>query len=365
MQTGTGVTAHGRTAQQAEPDRARRYRLELQVSLIIICYPVSLRRDRKARTCMRAVGFFEPGGPDVLKVVERVVGEPGEGEVRIAVRAAAVNPADLSLRSRGGGALPPPWTPGMEAAGTIDAVGAGVDRLAVGDEVMAVVNPFGPHGGAQAESLIVPSEQVVPIPDGISLQQAATIPMNGLTARQGLELLGLSPGSTLAITGGAGQLASFVIALARQQRLRIVADAAAQDARRMRDAGVGEVVDRGPGYVPAVRAAVPDGVDGLFDTEVLQAGALGAVRDGGTQIDVQGWEPPHTERAITVKQVFAFHAFARTDWLLELRRLAGDGHLPLRAIREFDPEQAGDAHELIQAGGLRDRAVIVFDTQAN
>ncbi|HEY6886210.1 MAG TPA: alcohol dehydrogenase catalytic domain-containing protein, partial [Solirubrobacter sp.] len=78
----------------------------------------------------RAVGIERPGGPEVLTVIDREVREPGPGEVRIAVKAAAVNPTDIGLRN-GGGATPPPWTPGMDAAGTIEAVGDGVDRLAV------------------------------------------------------------------------------------------------------------------------------------------------------------------------------------------------------------------------------------------
>src|SRR5258707_508004 len=101
---------------------------------------------------MRAVGIPEPGGPEVLTVIDRSVREPGPGEVRIAGRAAAVNPTDIGLRTFGGGdELPPPWTPGMDAAGEVDAVGAGIDRLAVGDSVMAAVQPRRPEGGAQAE----------------------------------------------------------------------------------------------------------------------------------------------------------------------------------------------------------------------
>ena len=82
----------------------------------------------------------------------------------------------------------------MDAAGTIESVGPGVDRLAVGDRVMAAVTPRRPEGGAQAELLVVPAASVVPIPDGASLEQAATLPMNGLTAMRGLELLALRRG---------------------------------------------------------------------------------------------------------------------------------------------------------------------------
>jgi NADPH:quinone reductase-like Zn-dependent oxidoreductase len=94
---------------------------------------------------MRAVGITRPGGPDVLAVIDRPVREPGHGEVRIAVKAAAVNPTDIGLRRHGAGNLPAPWVPGMDAAGTVESVGDDVDRLRVGDQVMAVVSPVGPR----------------------------------------------------------------------------------------------------------------------------------------------------------------------------------------------------------------------------
>src|SRR5947209_7564689 len=122
---------------------------------------------------MRAVGIPEAGDVDVLTVIDRPVREAGEGEVRIAVKAAAVNPTDIGLRQRGGGDLPAPWTPGMDAAGTIESVGPGVDRLQPGQEVMAAVSPRRPEGGAQAELIVVPAASVVPIPDGATPQHAA------------------------------------------------------------------------------------------------------------------------------------------------------------------------------------------------
>ena len=82
---------------------------------------------------MRAVVITEPGGPEVVSVADLPVREPGEGEVRIAVRAAAVSPTDSVLRQRGAEDLPAPWVPGMDAAGIVESVGPGVDRPAVGD----------------------------------------------------------------------------------------------------------------------------------------------------------------------------------------------------------------------------------------
>ncbi|QFZ24335.1 NADP-dependent oxidoreductase [Saccharothrix syringae] len=308
---------------------------------------------------MRAVGITERGGPEVLAVVDRDVREPGEGEVRIAVRAAAVNPTDIGLREVGAD-LPPPWVPGMDAAGVVEAVGPGARRLRVGDEVMAAVSPRRPEGGAQAELLVVPESSAVPIPVGASLAEAATLPMNGLTAKLGLSLLGLRPGEVLAVTGGAGLLASYVIPLAKEADLVVVADAKAEDAELVRGFGADHVVPRGDGFVGAVREHAPDGVAGLYDTALLHERVFGAIRDGGDMVVVRGWRPEQTERGITVHQVMVGEALTRTDWLEELRDLAADGRLRLRVAGEYPPEEAAEAHRRMDAGGLRGRVVIRF-----
>src|ERR1035437_1148575 len=140
---------------------------------------------------MRAVVITEPGGPEVVSVADLRVRGPGEGEVRITVIAAAVSPTDSVLRQRGAEGLPAPWVPGMDAAGIVESVGPGVSRVAVGDRVVAAVAPRRPEGGAQVELLVAPAASVVPIPEGATMEQACTLPMNGLTALFGLELLGL------------------------------------------------------------------------------------------------------------------------------------------------------------------------------
>jgi NADPH2:quinone reductase len=308
----------------------------------------------------RAVGIVERGGPEVLAVVDREVRAPGEGEVRIAVGAAAVNPTDIGLREMGGGDLPVPWVPGMDAAGTVESVGPGVERLRVGDEVMAVTSPRRPEGGAQVALLVVPAASVVPIPDGASVAEASTLPMNGLTARFGLELLGVAPGGAVAVTGGAGLLASYVIPLARRAGLVVVADAKPEDEDLVRGFGADHVVPRGAGFVDAVRELFPDGVDGLYDTALLHEKVFGAIRDGGDMVVVRGWRPDTTERGITVHQVMVAEVLERTDWLEELRELASAGELRLRVAGEYPPEEAAEAHRVMDAGGLRGRVVIRF-----
>jgi NADPH:quinone reductase len=308
----------------------------------------------------RAVGILRPGGPEVLEVIERPVREPGEGEIRLRVAAAAVNPTDIGLRSMGGGELEPPWTPGMDAAGTVESVGPGVEGVAPGDRVMAAVSPRRPEGGAQAELLVVPAASVVPIPQGATLEQAATLPMNGLTAMLGLDRLGVATGDTLAVSGGAGLLGSYVIGLARDRGLRVIADAKPSDEARVRDFGADVVVPRSDDFAAAVRAVEPDGVAAVYDTALLNAEAFGAVRDGGGLAVVRGWDGSQAPRGITVVPVFVREVLERTDWLEELQTMASDGRLTLRVAGTYPPEQAAEAHRVMDAGGLRGRAVIVF-----
>jgi NADPH:quinone reductase-like Zn-dependent oxidoreductase len=309
---------------------------------------------------LRAVVITQPGDPDVLEVADRPAREPGEGEVRIAVKAAAVNPTDIGLRQRGG-AGDPPWVPGMDAAGVIESVGAGVDRLKVGEEVTAVASPRRPEGGAQQELLVVPAASVVRIPDGATLIEAATLPMNGLTALRGLDMLGLQPGETLAVAGGAGLLGSYVIPLAKGQGLTVIADAKPEDEGLVKSFGADVVVPRSDSFGDAVRQVTPAGADAVYDTALLYRDAFGAVRDGGQIVFVRGWDGNEVEdRSIRVHPVFVARVLERTDWLEHLRELASAGRLKLRVAGEYPPEQAAEAQRAMDAGGLRGRAVIVF-----
>ncbi len=310
---------------------------------------------------MRAVGIVAPGGPEVVEVIDRPVRAARAGEVRIAVAAAAVNPTDIGLRTRGGGdELPPPWTPGMDAAGTVESVGAGVERLRVGEQVMAAVSPRREEGGAQCGLIVVPEASVVPIPAGVTLAQASTLPMNGLTAMLGLDLLGLRSGDALAVSGGAGVLASYVIPLAKARGLRVIADAKPEDEALVAGFGADDIVPRGEAFTAAVRALVPDGVDGLYDTALLRHAALPAIRDSGGIAAVRGWDDRDAEREITVHEVWVRTVLDRTDWLERLRAFASDGRITLRVVGEYPPERAAEAQQIMDAGGLRGRVVIVF-----
>ncbi|MEV4420107.1 NADP-dependent oxidoreductase [Patulibacter sp. NPDC049589] len=311
---------------------------------------------------MPAVTVPSFGDPDVLTVAERPIREPGPGEVRIAVAAAAVNPTDLGLRAGAGsstGEVTEPLVPGMDAAGTVEAIGPDVTRLRVGDRVIAAVSPRRPDGGAQQTPLVVPAASVVAVPEGATLQQAATLPMNGLTAIEALDLLDLPRGATLLITGGAGWLATLAIPLARERGLRVIADARPDEHDLVRAHGADEVVDRGDGLAERVRALVPDGVDGVLDTALVGPPLFPAIRDGGGWAVVRG-QDDETERGIVRHAVWVRTRLEDTAALEHLRDLAAAGTLPLIVDETFPPERAADAHRRQAAGGVRGRLVIVF-----
>lgn len=308
----------------------------------------------------KAVTYSGRGGYDVIAVTAKTVRPPSAGEVRIKVVAAAVNPTDIALRDPGRGNLVPPITPGMDAAGIVEAVGSGVKRLAVGDEVMAAVLPVRPEGGAQAAYIVVPAASAVHKPKGVSLVEAATLPMNGLTALYALHHATLSVGQTLGVSGGAGWLAYQAIVIAKRRGLRVIADAKGDDFNLVRGYGADVVIERGPGFSEAIRREVPDGVDALLDTALLAEKSFRAIKDGGIYIPVRGWGDRPSERGIQIKPVMVFEVLERTDWLEALRDLAEAGHLVPRVAREYAPEKVADAQRLLMAGGVRGRPVIVF-----
>ncbi|HTX62048.1 MAG TPA: NADP-dependent oxidoreductase [Acidimicrobiales bacterium] len=311
---------------------------------------------------MRAVGINRFGGPEVLEVVELPTEDPGEGQVRVRVAAAAVNPTDTVLRagfrSEMYDGVERPLVPGMELAGIIDAVGPGA-AWEVGDEVVAIVVP-GPRGrGAQAEEVVVPAASLARLPAGASFAEGATLPMNGLTARVALDVLHLRPGETLAVTGAAGAVGGYVIELAKLDGLRVVGDAADADRELVARLGADVVVPRGDGVASAIRGACPDGVDGLVDAALLNQKILAAVRDGGAIAAVRPFQG-ETERGISVHLVLVADHATDSDALAELSRLASEKKLTLRVAKTYPPEQAAEAHRALEAGGVRGRNVIVF-----
>ena len=310
---------------------------------------------------MKVIGVTEFGGPEAFEIVELPDPHAGPGEVRIRVHAATVNPTDTYTRNGARAEIllkdPPPYVPGMDAAGVLDEIGPGVGGdLRVGDRVMAIVIPHGSHG-AYSELIVVAADSVVRVPRGTSDVEASTLPMNALTARLALDLLALQPGETLAVTGAAGCFGGYTVQLAKADGLRVIADASTDDEALVRSLGADVVVGRGPEVAARIRAAVPGGVDGLADGSVQQTALLPAIRDGGGLAAVRGFVG-ETERNITIHPVWVREYGREHAKLDRLRQQVEDGAITLRVARTFTAAQAGEAHRMLEAGGTRGRLVI-------
>ena len=311
---------------------------------------------------MRAMGLFDFGGPEVLQLVDVPERHAAAGEVRIRVHASTVNPTDTTLRKGARAELvrrdPPPYVPGMDVAGVIDEIGAGTQtNLAVGDSVMAMVVNRASHGG-YSESIVLSADAVVHIPAGKTLIEAATLPMNGLTARQSLDQLALRPGQTLAVTGAAGCYGGYVVQLAKADGLRVIADAAPADEALVRGLGADIVVPRGDDIAAQIRKAVPGGVDGLADGSFQSGVAAGAVRDGGCFVSVRGWAGD--ERGITFHKTSVREYNHRADLLDRLRQQVEAGQMSLRVAATYPAAQAADAHRRLEAKGTRGRLLLLW-----
>ena len=312
---------------------------------------------------MRAVGVTEFGGPEALHLVD-VPAEPlGPGQVRLRVRAATVNPTDTYLRNGTYADRDPvkefPFVPGMDVAGELAEISADAQTdLAVGEHVMGIVLPSGAHGGYR-EDLVLPARSVARAPAGVDDVTASTLPMNGLTARLALDLMGLQPGQVLAVTGAAGAFGGYVVQLAKTEGLTVVADAAEADEELVRALGADVVVRRGDDVAARIRDRFPDGVDGLADGSVQDAAVLPAVRDGGAVTTVRGYRGDG-QRGLRVSPVLVRRYAEEQEALDRLRQQADKGELTLRVARTFPAEDAAEAHRRLEAGGVRGRLVLTF-----
>ncbi|MEE1822726.1 NADP-dependent oxidoreductase [Streptomyces sp. BE20] len=217
----------------------------------------------------KAIGFAEYGGLDVLRPIEIEVPAPGAGQVRIAVRAAGVNPLDHKVRSGSITEFFPvtfPAVTGYEVAGVVEAVGEDVTAWQVGDEVFGAV-----HGGGYAEHVLATADKLARKPAGLGWEQAAAIPVAAETAWRSLDLLAVEPGGTLLVHGAAGGVGTILLQFARQRGIRVIGTASEANHPHLRDLGAVPVV-YGDGLAGRVRAAAPEGVD-----RVLDAAGLGGV----------------------------------------------------------------------------------------
>jgi NADPH2:quinone reductase len=175
---------------------------------------------------MRAVEISTPGGPEVLKLVERPVPAPKPGEVLIKVAAAGVNRPDI-LQRMGLYAVPPDASdlPGLEVAGEVTALGAGVKSWKLGDRVCALV-----HGGGYAEYCVAPEVQALPMPKGLSAVEAASLPETFFTVYSNVyERAGLKSGESLLVQGGSSGIGVTAIQMARATGNRVFATAGSDE----------------------------------------------------------------------------------------------------------------------------------------
>jgi putative PIG3 family NAD(P)H quinone oxidoreductase len=191
---------------------------------------------------MRAVVITAPGGPEVLELQDRPLPEPGAGEIRVRVRAAGLNRADL-LQRRGGYPAPPGWpadVPGLEYAGEVDAIGPGATRWRPGDRVMGLVG-----GGAQIEFLVTPADETLPVPAGLDWPAAAAIPEAFLTAYDALAIRGrLAAGERVLIHAVGSGVGTAAVQVARTLGAVPVGTArSAWKLDRARELGLAEGID--------------------------------------------------------------------------------------------------------------------------
>jgi NADPH2:quinone reductase len=316
---------------------------------------------------MKAVGLQEFGPPDVLQVMELPDPVPIPGRVVVRVVAATVNPTDTLLREGQQAAsmtdLKPPYVPGMELAGRVHAID-GPSSLAVGQAVMGVVSPRRPEGGAQAELVSVPEVSLMPVPSHMGFAEAATIPMNGLTALLSIRALGLPAPSTVLVTGGAGALGGYVIQLARHAGHTVVADAKLADRPLLKELGAQIVVPRGPFMEREVRKMLPDGVDGLVDAARMGKAARAVVKDGHMCVSVRALSGD--EEARVQHHAVSVGRYAEdAEAIRSLSELAANAVLIPRVARRLPMSQAPEAHRLVEQGGLRGRVVMIFGEGRN
>ncbi|MFJ7413564.1 NADP-dependent oxidoreductase [Streptomyces sp. NPDC098077] len=303
---------------------------------------------------MEAIVYEEFGGPGVLHLERRDPPRPGPGQVRVAVRAAGVNPLDHKIRNgRMEDAFPTPLpaTPGAEFAGVVLEAGEGVTDLAPGDEVLGWSAT-----GSYATEALAEAASLARKPDGLSWEEAAALPVATDTASRVLDELALAEGETLLLHGAGGGVGSVAVQLAAARGATVIGTASPANHDYLRVLGAVPVA-YGDGLVERVRELAPEGVDAVFDAS--GRGALPA------SIELRGGT---TDRIVTIADGDAAElgvAFSSggggpsAGRLGENARLAEAGELRVEIAQVFPLADAASAHALSEGGHVRGKLVLL------
>jgi NADPH:quinone reductase-like Zn-dependent oxidoreductase len=299
---------------------------------------------------MKAISFSRFGGPEVLQLGDTAEPHPGDGAIRVRVRAAGVNPIDWKIRHGWMEAVFPtrlPSIPGIEIAGIVDEVGAGVAGIAVGDEVLGWA-----EGGGYAEYAI--ARRFVRKPADISWSIAAALPVAGEAARRVLDELDVRRGETLLVHGAAGAVGSLAVQLAKARGANVIGTASEENQEFVRSLGA-IAVRYGDGLVERVRAAALQGVDAAFDKAGKGALQASSELTGGTARVITIADPDAEKYGVR------FSGGGTGDPVPGLAELAGQvasGAVQVTIARTFPLASAAEAQAASEAGHARGKIVL-------
>ncbi|HEV7529705.1 MAG TPA: NADP-dependent oxidoreductase [Solirubrobacteraceae bacterium] len=298
---------------------------------------------------MRAVLLSETGGPEVLRVEEVPTPQPGDGEVLIAVRAASINPIDWKFR-RGLSPKDLPAVLGNDISGTVQQSRA--EGFAEGDDVFG----FAPHGG-YAEFAVSPAQAIAKKPADVSHEQAAALPVAGLTAWQALFDRGaLQSGQTLLVAGAAGGVGHLAVQFGKHAGARVIGTGSARNREYVLALGADEYVD----YNAQDVADVVSDADVVFDTVGGETTAtlVPAVREGGVIVVIAG-APPEAEAAERGARAELLIMSPDARQLAEIAALVASGEIAAEIAGTFPLDEVAKAHELSEAGHTRGKLILV------
>jgi len=298
------------------------------------------------------------GGPEVLDVVETDVPSPGPGEVRITVRAAGVNPADVKLRQGVFGRPPLPLRLGSEIAGVVAEVGSDVGGLAAGDEVLAYR-----VSGGYATELLTKATNVFRKPESLSFEEAAGLLLVGATAAHALEASGVGEGDTLLVHAASGGVGQQLVQLARLRGVRVIGTGSERSFDLLRELGA-EPVAYGDGLADRVRALAPEGPTAAVDiagTDEALAVSLELVGDPERVVTAAPRQAAVDAgiRAIGGGPGADPGTQIRNAARAELVRLAGEGSIKVRVSRTFPLADVAEAHRYVAEGHSGGKVVLI------